>query len=171
VLLALSALDVAFVGAVAAAAAAVAAPISAYAVARANHKHDRWLKTYEDRRAAYQRSLRAIHASRITASAFAAALEADDPDVFARRTAAAETTQETLDRHVEIGAFAEDAVRDAVADWDRVSRTVVDAVHDARYATDEESRTSARAIREALTETRAATRRVEDAIRADLREP
>jgi hypothetical protein len=169
VLLALSALDVAFVSALAAAAAAVAAPISAYAVARANHKHDRWHKTYEDRRTAYQRLLRVIHAGRITASGFAKALESGDPDLFAARATATETADETLDRAVAVGAFAADAVRDAVAEWNDTYHTLDSALRGATYATDAQRQASAKAIGEAIEETAAAVRKIEDAIRADLR--
>jgi hypothetical protein len=79
---AISALDVAFVSAIAAVAAAVAAPLSAWLLAIANNRHDRWVKTYGDLREAYVSCLRAIYSERGHAGLLALMFEKDDPSIY-----------------------------------------------------------------------------------------
>jgi hypothetical protein len=98
--LAISGLDVAFVSAIAAVAAAIAAPLSAWLVAVANNRHDRWVKTYDDLRDAYLRLLRVIFSAHVNTSAFVAVLERDDPGVYEAKSAAIEDVEAQVERRI-----------------------------------------------------------------------
>jgi hypothetical protein len=66
VIAAVSALDVALVGAIAATSGAIVSPLTGWLVASATHRHERWLQLYEDRRDAYTSVLKTTWEQRYT---------------------------------------------------------------------------------------------------------
>jgi hypothetical protein len=170
-MLAISGLDVAFVSAIAAVAAAVAAPLSAWLVALATHRHERWVKTYDDVREAYQNVLRALYASRTVASALAGALEANDASAFAGRVAAAreETDVKPIERLATAAMFASAVVTAAMDQLAPALEEVTKAVDDVKLTTEDGRIASAAAIRKALRDSQPGLSRLREAIRTDLR--
>lgn len=168
-MLAISGLDVAFVSAIAAVAAAIAAPLSAWLVAVANNRHDRWVKTYDDLRDAYLRLLRVIFSAHVNTSAFVAVLERDDPGVYEAKSAAIEDVEAQVERLALVRAFAPESVIQAVDAWNDVYlEDVASAVRGAKYANEQERQESGKAIRDAQKKLREPTRQLRTAIRTDL---
>jgi hypothetical protein len=112
-----SALDVAFVSAIAAVAAAIAAPISAWVVARANNTHDRWVKTYGDMRTAYASLLQDIIAARASIQRLAQAYERGDPGSYEAGMAPIDEATR-IQHRASVSVLASAPVGRALAEWD-----------------------------------------------------
>jgi hypothetical protein len=156
------------VSAIAAVAAAVAAPLSAYLVALANNRHDRWVKTYSDLRDAYVRLLSTIARRTANAATFKRMLEVGDIEIFTENWIE-EDRASAVERQALIGAFAAETVSEALDAWETEWRAVNRSVIDSKHGTPDERRESAEAIDAAMQRTREPLRRLQSAIRTDLR--
>ena len=168
----LTALDVAFITAVAAAAAAIAAPISAWVVARANNKHDRWAKTYSDLHTAYSALLQDIITVRAMIQRLAQVYESGDESIS--KTGAPPVDEATRIQHrAAVSVLASARVKRALADWDTGWRQHVTPVladlRDMADSGEEDSHQIAATLRRSLEAIEQPWLRLCDEIRADLR--
>lgn len=76
---AVSALDVALVSAIAATIGAIVSPLTGWLVASATHRHERWLKLYDDRRDAYTSVLKTTWEQRYTVRELIRIIEEEAP--------------------------------------------------------------------------------------------
>lgn len=129
----MTALDVAFISAIVAGVSALSAPLSAWLLAKDNRLQQRWEKAYEDMTNAYQRMLNSLHSAVTNIAAFASALEEYDPDLYAARTAAAETPAEAIERRVAVGSFGSDKVSEAVKDREKKLAEAQKAATEAKW--------------------------------------
>lgn len=170
-MLAVSGLAVAFVSAIAAAAAAIMAPISAWLIAREGHKHERWTKTYEDRRAAYIAMLRTVYVGRQLAHATARSIEHNDPTIIAREGGAGyRAIDQQLDEIALVLAMSTDAIQSAWSAYNRAEERTTDFMSNAPRDTEAERAASAKRIRDDLEQNRILLNNLRAAVSADLRE-
>jgi hypothetical protein len=168
VVAALTALDVAFITAMAAVAAAVAAPISAWVVASSNSKHDRWVKTYDDLHDAYSKLLEGIIGTRSALLLLARAYEKNDPGIY--RTPLEEDEALRIERLANVTSLASRRVADAIDEWETAWRKhVLPTLEGLGDATPGECQESAAKIRASLKAVDETWDRLRDAIRQDLR--
>jgi len=166
--IAITSLDVAFISAMAAVAAAIAAPASAWLVATANNKHDRWVKMYGDLRDAYVGVLREIIAARAGILLLARAYETDDPSIYV--TPPAEDEASRIGSLAAVKSIASHRVYDAIDKWEVAWREHVTRVFEhLGHATPEERLKSAATMRESLKAVEEPWTRLCEAIRDDLR--
>jgi hypothetical protein len=165
---AVTGLDVAFISAVAAAAAAVAAPISAWFIAMAHNRHDRWVKTFDNLRTAYSGLLQGYIAARSMVLRLAHACERNDPSIYVAHPEEDEAVR--VERLASVNVLASHRVGDALAEWEAAWRTKVTPVlENLQVETSEDRLASAMKLRASLEAVEVPWRRLHDAIRSDLR--
>ena len=167
-MVAITALDVAFISAMAAVAAAVAAPFAAWVVAIVNIRHHRWVKTYEDLRDAYSRLLQGYISARSRILLLAQAYEKNDPNIYV--AAPEEDEAARHERLANVTSLASRRVADAIDEWETAWRNHVTPIFDGLGSdTPEERRRSAATMRDSLRAVDESWDRLRDAIRQDLR--
>jgi hypothetical protein len=168
-LVGLTALDVAFITSIAAAAAAVAAPISAWVVSIANNRHDRWVKTYADLRAAYSALLQDIITARSMIQRMAQAYEHGDESLLAG--AAPFVDDATRIQHrASVAVLASPRVGRALEEWDAAWRDSVTPQLSGLSGAQRSNREIAATLRGALDSVEQPWARLCEAIRSDLRD-
>jgi hypothetical protein len=168
----LSALDVAFITALAAVAAAIAAPISAWVVARATNEHDRWAKTYSDLHVAYSSLLQDFIAARATIQRLAQAYERGDVNSYEAVTPSIDEATR-IQHRASVSVLASAQVGRALADWDKGWKEHVTSVLAELSGTPElgkdDSQQIAAALRRSLEAIEQPWQQLCAAIRSDLR--
>jgi hypothetical protein len=169
----LSALDVAFISALAAVTAAIAAPISAWVVARANNTHDRWAKVYGDLHVAYTSLLQDLIAARASIQRLAQAYERGDPESY--EAGAPPVDEATRIQHrASVSVLASPEVGRALAAWDRgwrehVSSALAELSTSTEESGEDDYKRIAASLRSSLEAVEQSWQQLCSAIRIDLR--
>jgi len=127
VLASTTALDVAFVTALAAIAGALVAPLITWLIATARNKQDRWAVLYADRRDAYLKLLTALNRTLIEFEKLEQAVKEQDPE-YTPETAGTFTESERIDITAHGDLFAPLAVQIALKKYEKARAAFADAL-------------------------------------------